>query len=138
MIGFEFETPYTREIPFDDDPPDQDCDDTADNTYPLFAFDTPEAVLAYAPRHDKTIEPGRICWQLDSHLEKLLVNWAVAALNLTLTAKGNLKKSHQEHFNRYTERLCDNIETDLVLWLENDPRYQKLIRDRVNETIQNF
>jgi hypothetical protein len=136
MIGVEFETPYIHEIPFDDEPPDQNCDDTADNTYRLFAFDTPEALLAYAFRRDNTIEPGRISWQLDYALEKFLVNCSVAALNLALTAKGNLKKSDQEHLDRCISRLHANIETDLELWLENDPCYQKLIRDRVNEAIK--
>ena len=58
MIGFEFETPYIHEIPSEDGPPDRDCHDTA-NTYRWFGFDTPEAVLSYAPWRDKTIAPGR-------------------------------------------------------------------------------
>jgi hypothetical protein len=137
MIGFEFETPYIHEIPSEDGPPDLDCHDAA-NTYRWFGFDTPEAVLSYAPWRDKTIEPGSIAWELGYKLEKFFRNWAIATLNLTLTAKGNLKKPDQEHLDRCIRRLQAKIETDLVLWLENDPRYQELIRDRVNEAIQNL
>jgi len=138
MIGFEFETPYIHEIPFEDEQDDPDRDDTADDTYRLFAFDTPEAVMPYSPCQDTTIEPGSIAWELSYELEKFWRNWAIAALNLTLTAKGNLKKPDQEHLDRCIRRLRAKIETDLVLWLENDPRYQELIRDRVNETIQDL
>jgi hypothetical protein len=75
---------------------------------------------------------------LDYELEKFFRNRAIAALNLTLTAKGNLKKTDQEHLDRCIRRLRAKIENDLVLWLENDSRYQELIRDRVNETIQDL
>jgi hypothetical protein len=87
-------------------------------------------------RHDG--RTGAISWQLDRKLEKFLLNWAIAALNLTLTAKGNLKKLDQEHLDRCISRLRVNIETDLASWLENDPRYQELIRDRVNGVIQDL
>jgi hypothetical protein len=102
------------------------------------AFDTPEAVLPYSPRQETTIEPGAIRWTLDSDLEKFLKNWAIAALNLTLTAKGNLKKPDQEHLDRCIWRLRASIETDLRLLLENDLRCHELIRDRVNEAIQDL
>ena len=138
MIGFELNAPYLHETPFEDEPDDQLCADTADNTYRWFAFDVPEAVLPYVPWRDTTVEPGAISWQLDRRLEKFLLNWAIAALNLTLTAKGNLKKLDQEHLDRCISRLRVNIETDLASWLENDSRYQELIRDRVNETIQDL
>lgn len=94
--------------------------------------------MPYVPWRDKTIEPGSISWQLDYVLEKLLVNWAIAALNLTLTPKGNLKKPDQEHLHRCISRLRVNIETDLALWLESDSRYQELIRDRVNGAVQDL
>jgi len=87
-------------------------------------------------RHDD--RTGAIWWQLDRKLEKFLLNWAIAALNLTLTAKGNLKKLDREHLDKWISRLRDNIETDLVLWLENDPRYQEFIRDQVNSAIQDL
>jgi hypothetical protein len=138
MIGFEFSAPYLRETPFDDAPDDQFCADTTNNTYRWFAFDVPEAVLPYSPCQDTTIEPGSIAWELGYELEKFFRNWAIAALNLTLTAKGNLKKPDQEHLDRCIRRLQAKIETDLGLWLESDPRYQELIRDRVNETIQDL
>jgi hypothetical protein len=138
MIGFEFSAPYLRETPFDDEPDDQFYADTADNTYRWFAFDVPEAVLPYSPCQDTTIEPGSIAWEWGYELEKFFKNWAIAALNLTLTAKGNLKKPDQEHLDRCIRRLRAKIETDLVLWLEDDPRYQELIRDRVYETIQDL
>jgi hypothetical protein len=138
MIGFEFETPYIHEIPFEDEQDDPDRDDTADDTYRLFAFDTPEAVMPYSRCQDTTIGPGSIAWELSCALEKFFRNLAIAALNLTLTAKGNLKKPDQEHLDRCIRRLQAKIETDLVLWLENDPRYQELIRDRVNEAIQDL
>ena len=125
VAGFEFKTPYVHERPEPDDPDFE----TEDDTYRWFAFDTPEAVWPYAPRQEKTIEPGAISWRLSYVLEELLRNWAIAALNLTLTAKGNLKKPDQEHFDRYIRRLQAKIETELALWLENDPRYQELIRD---------
>jgi hypothetical protein len=138
MIGFEFETPYIHEIPFEYEQDDLDCDDIADDTYRLFAFDTPEVVLPYSPCQDTTVKPGSIAWELGYQLEKFLRNWAIAALNLTLTAKGNLKKPDQEHLDRYMNRLRAKIETDLASWLENDPRYQELIRDRVNDAIQDL
>ena len=138
MIGFEFETPYIHEIPFEDEQDDADRDDTADDTYRLFAFDTPEAVLPFVPWRDTTIEPGSIAWELGYKLEKFFRNWAIATLNLTLTAKSNLKKPDQEHLDRCIRRLQAKIETDLALWLDNDPRYQELIRDRVNDAIQDL
>ena len=138
MIGFELNAPYLHEIPFEDEPDDQLCADTADNTHRWFAFDMPEAVLPYVPWRDTTVEPGAISWQLDRKFEKFLLNWAIAALNLTLTAKGNLKKLDREHLDKWISRLRDNIETDLVLWLENDPRYQEFIRDQVNSAIQDL
>jgi Poly A polymerase head domain len=137
MIGFEFRVPYLHETPFEEEPDDRFCADTADKMYRWFAFDVPEAVVPYSPRRD-TIEPGSIAWELGYELEEFLRKWAIAILNLTLTAKGNLKKPDQEHLDRCIRRLRVKIETDLGLWLENDPRYQELIRDRVNETIQNF
>ena len=138
MIGFEFSAPYLQEILFEDEQNDPDRDDTADNMYRWFAFDVPEAVLPYSPCQDTTIKPGSIAWELGYGLEEFLRKWAIAALNLTLTAKGNLKKPDQEHLDRCIRRLQAKIETDLGLWLESDPRYQELIRDRVNETIQDL
>jgi hypothetical protein len=138
MIGIEFSAPYLRETPFDDEPDDQFCADTANNAYRWFAFDVPEAVLPYSPCQDTTIEPGSIRWKLGYELEKFFRNWAIAALNLTTTAKGNLKKPDQEHLDRCIRRLCVDIETDLASWLENNSKYQELVRDRVNETIQDL
>jgi hypothetical protein len=98
----------------------------------------PEVVLPYSPWKDVTIIPGAIEWTLDYGLEEFLRNWAIAALNLTLTAKGNLKKPDQEYLDRCINRLRTKIETELALWLENDLRYQELIRDRVNEAIRDL
>jgi hypothetical protein len=64
-VGFEFSAPYLHE----DEQDDPDRDDTADDAYRLFAFDTPEAVLPYSPCQDTTIKPGAIAWELDYELE---------------------------------------------------------------------
>ena len=88
------------------------------------------------PRH--YYRTGSIAWELSCALEKFFRNLAIAALNLTLTAKSNLKKPDQEHLDRCIRRLQAKIETDLALWLDNDPRYQELIRDRVNDAIQDL
>ena len=135
MIEFEFKTPYVHESPYEDEADDPECDDTA---YRWLAFDTPEAVLPYSPCQNTTIEPGEIRWTLAYDLEKFLKDWAIAALNFTLTPKGNLKKPDQEHLDRCIWQLRAKIETDLRIWLENDSRYQELIRDRVNEAIQDL
>jgi hypothetical protein len=109
-----------------------------DDTWQWFAFDTPEAVLPYSRCQDATIKPGVIQWELGYELEWFLKNWAIAALNLNLTTKGNLKRPDQEHLARCIRGLRVKIKTDLQMWLENDSRYQVLIRDRVNEAIQNL
>jgi hypothetical protein len=135
MIGLQFKTPYVHEGFYGDEADNPDGDDTA---YQWFAFDTPEQFLPYSPSQKTTIESGAIRWILAYELETFLRNLALAALNLTLTAKGNLKKPDQEHFDRLIRRLREKIETDLQMWLENDSRYQELIRDRVNEAIHDL
>ena len=135
MIECQFETPYVHESFYEDEADGPDRDDTA---YSWFAFDTPEVVLPYSVSQNTTIEPGAIRWTLGYELETFLKNLAIAALNLTLTAKGNLKKPDQEHFDRCIRRLRVKIEGDLQMWLENDSRYQELIRDRVNEAIHDL
>lgn len=127
-INVEFGAPYLHECPYEDEP---------DETFERLAFDTPENVLPYA-RQNLAIEPGAIGWKLDYCLEELLRNWAIAALDLTLSPKGDLKKSDQEHVDRCLSRLEATIQTDLQMWLENEARYQELIRDRVNEAIQDL
>jgi hypothetical protein len=131
MIEFEFKTPYIHESPWEDEADGVDSEDTLQ----WFAFDTPRAVLPYSRCQNTTIQPGGIRWTLGYELEEFLKNWTIAALNITLTVKGNLKRPDQEHLDRCIRRLNAKIETDLRMWLENDSRYQELIRDRVNETI---
>jgi hypothetical protein len=126
VMDFEFKTPYLHETPYEDEP---------DETYRSLAFDTPEAVLPYA-KQNPAIEPGSIKWELDYTLEEALQKWAIAALNLTLTPNVNLKRLDHERLDRWFSRLQAKIRTDLQMWLENDPRYHELIRDRVNEAIK--
>jgi hypothetical protein len=59
MISFEFRAPYLHEIPFEDEQADPDRDDTADDTYRLFAAESGSCVGVF--RHfssgfDKTPE----------------------------------------------------------------------------------
>jgi hypothetical protein len=136
MTKFEFTTPYVLKALFEED--EDEPEDTEHNTYDTFVFDIPAAVLPYARSENTTIEPGYIGWRIGGELEKLLRNWVIPALDLSLTPKGNFRKPDQEHVDRCLTRLEARIRNDLSLWLENDPRYQSLIRDRVNEAIRDL
>ena len=134
VMDFEFKTPYLHETPYENEP-DETYEDEPEETCGWFAFDTPEAILPYA-KQNPSIEPGSIEWQLDYTLAEALQKWAIAALNLTLTPKANLKRLDHERLDRWFSRLQAKIRTDLQMWLENDSRYQELIRDRMNEAIK--
>jgi hypothetical protein len=103
VTKFEFVAPYIFKTRFED--AEDEPEDTADNTYNTFVFDTPTAVLRYAPCKSDIIEPGYIEWRLGHELETLLRNWVIPALDLSLTPKGNLKMPDREHLDRCLARL---------------------------------
>jgi hypothetical protein len=125
MAEIVFGTPYIMKTPVDD------TDEYGEPGYAdsVFVFDPPEG-LGYDP-----IEPGVVRWSLDGYLVHLLANWAAAKLGFTRTKAGNFRRKDKEHLDQCFGRLERRIYCDLLAWLENAPRYQGSIRDRVNETV---
>ena len=87
---------------------------------------------------DDEICPGEIVWAIHWRLERVLRAWAIATLNVPLTAAGNLKRADKAHLDMCFRRLERTIIRDVRQWLENEPRYQEIVRDRVNGAIRDL
>ena len=132
----EFQRPYIHEAPYEEDEYDDGNDGAETRQY--LAFDTPDALKGYDRWAVDKICPGEIAWEIDYQLEKVLRKWAIAALNLPLTAAGNLKRADKAHLDMCFHRLERTIIRDVQQWLENESHYQEIVRDRVNEAIRDL